>query len=375
MTDYWVRPTNGLDAQSGLSYALAKQTTSAGLALLTTAGDNLYLCAEADEEIGGALTWPAVSGTADSRIQIIGANSGGTVDGTQYVIKPSGAWSGTRLMQDSATVTSYWSMKNVDLNASANSQQAANAFGYSNTNANKNYRYFENCWFHEASSHGFINYRGLNYSYKNCRFYNNGGHGLANGASGNLGQSMYVDGCQFYDNTTVGLQALLEYYYISNCEFWGNGEEGFRSNTNSCRFIQLLNNTFYDNGHSGVEISGDPTGLVREFYRNTFVSNGLYGLDEGTGSGDDHQSSHIYENHFYNNTSGESRGGTRSSDIYGNIAGDPLFTDAASADFSLQSTSPLFQGARNSMNIGARGLAAAGGGGGGPLIGGRLVRG
>lgn len=94
MAVYYVRSTDGNNADSGATWALAKATVAGALAV-AAAGDTIYVSQVHAETQGSAMTWTS-AGTAASPINIICANDGAeppTAVATTGTVTTTGAFS------------------------------------------------------------------------------------------------------------------------------------------------------------------------------------------------------------------------------------------------------------------------------------------
>jgi hypothetical protein len=157
---------------------------------------------------------------------------------------------------------------------------------------------FENC---EIGVYGYWNPNG-SFFVSDCVFRNNTGAYAFYSAGTNYGTSIHNS--LFHNNAQQGA-FVSEKGDVTGCCFYGNGGDGLGFNAS------------YGNYSSAI-------------YGNIFVSNSGYGIDNSTKPIDT-----IYNNAFYNNTSGQINGSTDIVTI--TLTADP-FTDAANGDFNLNTS-------------------------------------
>lgn len=346
MATYYVRPTNGSNANAGTSFALAWQTTQYALDN-ATAGDTVYLCAEATETTAVQIDADTNSGSNGSIISFEGR------DGTD------GSTAATYTLQASASITSlldrsvtylYW--KDVVFDGNSNCTQCVNETTEGDETT------YENCRFTGANSSGYVarsdNEKTL---WVNCEFDTNGEDGFKPLTS-NDGGGRFV-GCKFHDNTGNGFYSRRANLQVFDCWAYDNGGDGFK--------IDARNGAAWVCNCSSLNNDGDGFDLqnVHELVVVDCISrrNGAYGFNMNSET--DYQ--WMGYNCAHNNTSPaiDINGGTLPGP--GNVTSDPKFqseTDG-SEDLRLQSDSPCFQAGVAGTDMGAFGLYEAGGGGGG----------
>jgi parallel beta-helix repeat protein len=363
MTTYYVRPVNGSDANAGTSYGAAKATLQAGVDLLSS-GDRLIACAEADEEIDSQVSWTFAS-SSTTPTQIIGANSAGVIDGTRYVLKPSSSFTGTMLLAPGAVSASYMHVNYIEANCNANGVQVDYGLGAWSSGGTGQYIVINKCHAYGAGVSGIYFRNESRPMISGCVSYNNVVHGIAIGASGgfSIGGEAYGNLC--YGNGFDGIRCQDQLHRVIGNICVHNTGNGIYFWGPQSNITTIYGNTFCDNDGHGIEWAATATGIFAIYlHNNTICNNGGYGVDDGD-SGNNFTARQIQalHNHFYGNTSNPTTLGTTLPE-FESIDGDPLFTDSANRDYTLQSGSPLIGAGMAGSTIGALGLASAGGGGG-----------
>lgn len=346
MTTFFVRPVNGSDAADGLTFATAKRTFAAAVALVSAAGDIIRCCVEGTETLSGTPVSCTGFGTVENPVVVEAADDvdgSPLTDGTLYdlyqpgqtqdVIQTStgGAWR-FRYFQvrggnqgidlGSGTNSVYFEYGRVTAcNVGVYGAAGGAAFDAFNTD-------IDNCttWGARQSTSSRFQFRGVG-----CRIFNNGAGGLWSG------QSIIAISCLFY----------------------GNGGNAIEADS-ACN-LTLIQCTIHDNDGDGVYWENDDSGRV---VNCSITSNGGYGINFGSAN----YSQSVNHCLINGNTSGGMNG--ELSD-YHNVNGQtsaPMYADAGSADFKPASGSPLIGNGAIGGMIGAI-AHDEGGGGGGVLVG------
>lgn len=352
MTDFFVRPTNGSDANDGLTFANAFQTFQKGLDT-AVGGDEIRLCNEATETPSASVLVDTNTGSATSPILVLGADS---IDGTPltagfYIVSGSSLPATTDLLAFS--LASFHVLERVRITAATNDNVAlGSAAAFSK---------WRNCRVDNASSEGvFTTSTGGSLRFIDCEIDNNGNDGLTMNAAGRgayvvIGGSIHDNaGRGFFggeDNNSTGLH---------NVEVYANGDVGIDLNQNGT----VYDCTIFNNVGDGIRFTNH-TG-TEYIVNNTLSENGGFGLNF-TGS-DSEELMLIDYNHYDNNTSGETSFASTPGD--NNVSGDPDFTNttAGSENFIPLNTSPLIRAGVSGTTIGARHEADPAGGGGDLII-------
>lgn len=163
-------------------------------------------------------------------------------------------------------------------------------------------------------------------------------YAVRSSVAGNNG-TLIVDHCIFDNNASIAL-------WIGVQNTWSN---------------HIRNCTFYNNGNNAIQWDGNNSRSV-EVTHCIFVDSSQWALRDAASGG-----SYQFEdyNFFWNNTSGN----ISNTDVIsgGNSQSvNPLLTDPANGDFSLQSTSPAIEVGPGTRYAGAVTPTSSGGGGGTP---------
>ena len=176
-----------------------------------------------------------------------------------------------------------------------------------------------------------------------CVFDSNSGIGLL------VSLSSTISGCTFSNNTGSYGGVLLANgtHTITNCLFYSNSTYGLALNNQDIASTYTITNcTFANNTDTAIYLTGKAYTSTATIKNCIIYGNGGYGIAEGATMKD---ATPINCN-FYNNTSGhfydESADSLTLAQVNalsgasGNIAVDPLFTNASGNDYTLQEPSP-----------------------------------
>jgi hypothetical protein len=146
---------------------------------------------------------------------------------------------------------------------------------------------------------------------------------------------------------------------IVGCLFNGMSSYSIRTNNDRSPNLLVENCTFYNVGTNGIEFTGAAEAMT--------VNNCIFANCGNYGIANVQNTMIISNNLFYNNTSGNIEEiGSVSYILENNTTGsDPLFTDPANGDFTLQPGSPAIGTGSRGQDIGYH--QSSGGGGGGPI--------
>ena len=353
MTDYYLRPTNGLDTNDGLTFANAFQTLQKLIDSMAVAGDRGLCCPEAVETTSVSVDVDTNLGTTLNRIVLLTAS---TVDGTvdlslTYTIQASASMTG--LMHFKGT-SEFYEFHNFIFDANANAAHAI----YNNVD-DAEWHLFENCRMTDATGDG-CNIRGSGsggWKLIDCEVDNNGGRGLDHIQSNRGGY--YIDGGSIHDNTLDGMFANKQGMVLRNIAIYDNGGDGLELGSNSDASM-LTNLTIYRNAGDGVKFSNASADAGYVLSGISSSDNGGYGFNYN-GGGEAGNSLYMDYNHTHTNDSGASDltlPGTH------NVTGDPLFTSVVdgSENFIPLTGSPLIGAGISGKVIGAKDHASGGGG-------------
>jgi hypothetical protein len=197
-------------------------------------------------------------------------------------------------------------------------------------------------------------------TFLNCHFTNSGtGHVLQ------LSSSDAMVGCQFTATNNAGLRLSSGNNIVSGCFFEGGAQGIFNTGSHTGCYVGnvfdgcttgvyggsndhiycCLNNTFYNCGRG---IYGTGAGLIQAFVNNIFHSCSTAGI-ESTASASFNYFILDYNCWYNNGTDLILTGGTRTKGANA-VNADPLLTDPANDDYTLQSGSPA-QGTGAGLNL------------------------
>lgn len=337
MTDYYVRPTNGSDANSGTSYANAWKTARHALATAgrIAAGDNLYLCDEADDPETSTLTIPnTYNATAASRFNVVGCDSSGNAyDGSgKYTIaftNPGASAEGIECQGD------YWNF--TDVESKLVSGSGGDAWDFTSTAIAP---LLTRCttsgtW----GAYGFRLDASGGCSVDCVVDGADSGWFLSSGVSGH---TLY--GCVAKNTTTApgGFYLASADDHLVGCIAYNNTSAGYSGSSSGAG--TFTNCVAMDNDGDGFEV----TAINMKIVGCVAVNNGGYGFDFSSYST---YLGMFSNNCAYNNTSGTDDSGGTWADIGmgGNISTDPDFT--SDTDPTPSSTSSVIQAGRPTASV------------------------
>ncbi|MEZ4270181.1 MAG: right-handed parallel beta-helix repeat-containing protein [Myxococcota bacterium] len=202
------------------------------------------------------------------------------------------------------------------------------------------------CELRNARNQGFLISKGSFFELLNLTIHNNG-----IGATSNQVHGIYfsgtansiVDGCRVYDNHAFGIHLWHNTQsnnnnIIRNNTTYGNGASGIIVGGGVDNLV--YNNVAYQNGFrfngSGVTVGFGASPDRNQLYNNTTYDNVKNGIDIVSGTGT------VVKNNiaFNNNTSPQINDAGSGTIISNNLTTDPVFVNATTNDFHLQSNSP-----------------------------------
>lgn len=339
MAIFWVRPANGNDGNAGTSFALAKKTTVAAIALLASSGDQINLVEEGAESTATKIVLQEGSvpeGSWAKPIRFVGVNSSGVEDGTRYRIEASDAISSV-LELDAPFGAHTYQFRNIDFDGNSLAVAAVD-------DINSYFRVtWDNCNFRRATGPGFSTSTLEHHDFSKCRFFSNGTFGFQS-RQVNKGQSDF-NHCWFYGNGSGGAWFRDGHFIVVDSLFHSNTGPGCFCDGSQCREEKFLGCLFQGNIGNGLDLGQAFFSVVSHC---SFSDNGDLGLSWS--HADTLASSLFSYNHSYNNTNGASTGG----DLPGlfNQTGDPLFIDASNFDFHPYGLSPLLGNGAEDTDLG-----------------------
>jgi len=307
----------------------------------------------------------AISGSATTRVRVIGSDSDFEDDGTQVEITTTSTLANGLVKFFDESDYTLW--KNFDFNGGGKDASRA-VYGVFNpsTETSSIFHVFEECKFRGASNDGAI-FRSGAQTFANCEFDLNGRYGI-NSFSGssmvfescvfsnNDNHGAFIDGptsvfnhCIFPDNGGSGLNIDDggDNARIDHCVFFGNAVSGLRLDILADKTV-VVNCSSINNLGVGYDLDGDAIRPILLF-RNNHSKDNLFVADK------DGATSHCSETAtlaaFLVFSSGS------------NITGDPLFTD-----FIPAAGSPLIDAGVGGTGDTIGALAATAGGAGGGVM-------
>lgn len=339
MATYYVRPTNGSDANDGLSFGAAWKTTQKAHDT-AIAGDTVICCAEAVEQPTETIDVDTNLGSVTAEIYFVGANASGVEDGTVYTISGASLPDTTDLIRFAvATVIRFRNMRFT----------AAKRHGFA-FDTNNSTITTEDCRIDNCTSDGaritagspFVTLTAIR-----CEIDHNGAVGI-NYGSVNRGV-WRLNGCRIHHNGSSGIGSRWT-FEITGCVIYRNAAYGLYCSDASSGGV-LASNTFFGNGSGSIYIGAIAGSRI---HANCFVElAAAYCINVVTQANTAHLPL-ITDNHYHGHATAATNitGGTPG---LGNVTGDPLFastTDGAE-DFTPQAGSPLIGAGFNGSTIGA----------------------
>jgi hypothetical protein len=316
LATYWVDTTTGNDADDGLSEANAKATISAGIALISAAGDVLNIKGSATYTHTSVITPPAVNGP----ILVRGYSSSAGDFGPATITTST---SGINLFNLGGL--SRWTFEGLNLSHSG----ASRGIAFVANSGSCGQIQFNRCKFDGFSNaingdwSSFFIITGLTCQF--CEFINCTGAAVWNA-------STYLHGCTFRANQYGYRHALLGGdVSIHRCLFYDQTSHAIYDTDTNIKQYTIMQNTFADNSGSAVRLD-QASGIVLMRAGNIYAFNGAYGVYLGAANVCDVARVEA----FYSNTSGaRNNASTGSGDV--TLSADP-FTNRASDDYSINNT-------------------------------------
>ena len=326
------------------------------LDILCTSSTGLIITATIDID--------GISGSATTRVRVIGTNSSFVDDGTQVTIDTATTLANGLL--EFFSISDFTEWKNFDLDANSN---AAYAVNNPTTETSSHVHCFIDCQFHGATLSG-VRVRGTAWTFVNCDSYSNTDSGFFTPSAF---ETVFI-GCSSHDNGDHGFFLQAQKCLVSGCSAYDNTLDGIFVDSNADD-TRIHGCTCYSNSSDGMFIHAAADDCV--VFNNTCVDNGAFGFNIG----------HPIEplvffgyNHANGNTTNPLFDGSSRDDAYfatfrggNNLTGVPNFTapDANPADFTPTAGSDLIDNGlqffasaiARTMDIGAVQQAAGGAGG------------
>lgn len=332
MATYYVDGTRSDDTGNGLSEANAKKTLGAGLALMTAAGDILYVKNSATYTLTASAGYPASGGSLTARSLIEGYTTT-PGDGGRPLI--TSATDGVHLFNNGdGTERSYLTWRNLRISHTASTR----GNGWRASFGSTNYPRLENVSI-DGCAVGFEdNYQAIGLVVSKCEIKNCTSHGLYSA------YGVRVFGSEIRNNGGDGVRMAWQdttwpYEFESsiiagnsgygiNFSLTGNGTQG-GPHVRRC--------VIWGNTSDGVRTAETTDQARTTFVNNVIGLNGGYGINLGPSTAkNDNWCALNWGNAYYSNTSGPRNNlAAGTGDV--TLSADP-FTDSSGGDFSLNST-------------------------------------
>jgi hypothetical protein len=201
----------------------------------------------------------AISGSATTKVKLIGTNSSFEDDGTLVEITTATSLVNGLIAGGASIVRIDW--ENFDFNAGG---VGAADYCVKSSIDTTDFWTFINCTFQEARDADGVSLGADFWTFIGCTFLNNGDGFVAENADG---ATCVFIGCVFKDNLARGMYLEQFSCTVDSCIFDGNGSVGLRIEANLSGML-INNNTFIGNEDSGLHIeSGNTRNIVTN---NTF---------------------------------------------------------------------------------------------------------
>jgi hypothetical protein len=314
LTTYYVDAVDGNDANDGLSEGSGNAWQTLGQAESVIApGDIVYV--KGNAVYAETLTL-SVNGLNTAPVYYVGYTTTPGDNGIATINPPSGTG-----------ITSNFTVKNFRFWFNFRITDAT--IGYDDSTGDQNC--MVNCEVDNCSSHGVNADNG--WVFWKCSFHDNGGDGVTS----DVGTIFYQ--CIGYNNVGDNFQALspqcidtIGYNLTAGTKHLnvdGSGNQGYMAIQNTIDGDSSV-------GNAGISLSVSNPIIVA----NNILTNCVTGIDRIVGSGD--ELALVEYNSFYNNTTDVDANLT---DRGNNQTTDPLFTDQASRDYTITSSSPCVDNA------------------------------
>lgn len=343
MATYYVSTATGNNGDDGLSEANAWATIDHAMNTVV-AGDFVYV------KNDGAYTETATidtNGTGLLPITFEGyASTPG--DGGQVSIN-GGASRASGIVDSLAAGARYYIFKNFTI--TNHTSHGVNTDG--------THLFWKNCRFNSNGTTSGHGYNGAQAMFESCQFNNN----TLNGADINTTGAAVFVGCKFHNNVSDGIDAEVGVVCYC-CEFFGNGDEGIDAGkaNDAGGLLAVFNCTFDGDGDDGLNAVRANATTNRAIL--AVVNCILYDTQTGVTGNFPVSEPYIGLNNLVNSNSVAAYAGFDTT--AGEQTGAPAFTDEATNDYSLTSSSPAVDTGfdlSGGMDIGAHQTIPTGGGG------------
>ena len=349
MATYYVDGAVGNDGNAGTSEGAGNAWATIQKAMDTVSpGDTVYVKASATYTENVQLT---TVGTSNSPIVFVGyATTANRTDRGKVTIDASGL---TNCLSHS-TVTSqfFYTFENFKF---------INAVAAGVNYISRSHVIFRNCEFNNNGGYGIFGANG--FTFESCIFSGNGAEGFR------VGTAAQAFGCYFAGNTSSG--AYCTYGTISHSVFYNNGDDAITflgSNGFSCIVLDCTIDGNAQNTLDGIRFPASYWGSYVAINNVIYdCTTGISGYAMGVGR-------FVGRNNLMNSNTTDYSDSTYET-LVGEVTSAPAFTNEASQDYTLGSSSPALDagfdayevmGATQRCDIGAlESTEAAGGGGGG----------
>lgn len=308
--------STGLSAGTGVTLTIGGALGTVGQAAtnMSVSGMNCYIKADGTYTLGAGVTF--TNGTTSTKMSVIGYTTTRTD-------------SGRATLQATAAITMVtnasggYAFRNLILDG--NSATGTNAFLRTTAGGCE----IHNCKIQNWSGYGMTligNESVVACEVTGCATT----AGITSAAAGLL-----IAGCYIHDNTVPGILCSGVFIVVDSIISGNSGasSDGLQVSTNVSGVIEGC--VFFNNGRDGIRIAGGLHSRPIIMQNNILSTNSGYGINQVGGSST-LVLTPIRNNAYYNNTTA-ARFGFAAEDGAVTLTGDP-FTNAAGADFSLNST-------------------------------------
>lgn len=329
MATYYVDNVSGDNGNAGTSEGAAKQTIAAGVALLTSPGDILYIQATGTSYTLTSAQAFTIDGSTSGRYRIEGyTTTPGARDGRPVI---TSATNSVNLFELNAA--NFVEFVHLKFTHTAGTRGAAFA---GVTSASNDIR-IEDCEFDgcsyavNASAREFNGFAFLANTVINC---------TTGGVSNASTSADRVIGNTFRDNAgsawDTGGAAAGNLVFFGNV-FADNGRGIYDTGTTRTINLTLINNTFANHTNDGVRSDETTGSITLTLLNNVFYGNGAYGINLQDGATENNARVLVNRNNAYGSNTSGARNNLNAGTGDVTLTADP-FTAAGSNDFTLNNT-------------------------------------